>query len=91
VVYAQVVSFITRGMVEKGYWTYQTDNGAYPNIPGDSGHRVDIATYIHYAGALPGAANTGANWDGWDQPANRGWFAETEWRALNSYFTLTQP
>ena len=91
VVYAQVVSFITRGMVEKGYWQYQPDNGAYPNIPGDSGHRVDIATYLHYAGALPGAENTGANWNGWDQPANRGWFAETEWRALNSYFTLSQP
>ncbi|HEY8598297.1 MAG TPA: S-layer homology domain-containing protein [Thermomicrobiales bacterium] len=89
VAHAQVISFITRGMVAKGYWQYQTDNPAlYPNIPDDSGHRIDLATYVHYAGALPGGENTGAAWGVWDQPANRGWFAEVEWRALNSYFGL---
>jgi alpha-tubulin suppressor-like RCC1 family protein len=90
VVYAQVVSFITRGMVAKGYWQYQPDSGVYPNVGADSGHRVDIATYVHYAGSLPGADNTAGSWNSFDQPATRGWFAEAEWRALNSYFTLAR-
>jgi alpha-tubulin suppressor-like RCC1 family protein len=90
VVHAQVISFITRGMVEKGYWQYQPDNAAlYPNVPGDSGHRVDIATYLHYVGGtLPGTGSAGQAWGAWDQPATRGWFAETLWRALDSYFLL---
>ena len=78
-------------MVAKGYWQRQADNPAYyPNIGSTIDHRVDIATYVHYAGALPGAENTSANWNGWDRPANRGWFAEAEWRALNSYFSLAR-
>ena len=90
VLYAQVISFITRGMVAKGYWTQQPDNAAlFPNIPADSGHRQDIATYVHYVGALPGTTNTGAAWTVWDQPSTRGWFAEAEWRALDSHFNLT--
>jgi alpha-tubulin suppressor-like RCC1 family protein len=90
VVHAQVISFITRGMVEKGYWQYQPDNAAlYPNVLADSGHRVDIATYLHYVGGtLPGTSSTGQTWAAWDQPAVRAWFAEAEWRALNSYFGL---
>ncbi|HEY8601515.1 MAG TPA: S-layer homology domain-containing protein [Thermomicrobiales bacterium] len=91
VVYAQVVSFITRGMVAKGYWTYQPDNGFYPNVPGDSGHRVDIATYLHYVGgALPGADSPAQPWDGYASPAPRGWFAEVLWRALDAQFGLNR-
>lgn len=92
VVYAQVISFITRGMVAKGYWQQQPENPAlYPNVPADSGHRQDIATYVHYAGVLPGTSSATQNWSGYDQPAPRAWFAEAEWRALSSYFNLGQP
>ena len=89
VLHAQVISFITRGMVAKGYWQPQPEDPAlYPNVPADSGHRQDIATYVHYAGALPDTTDVNGAWAGWDQPAPRGWFAEAEWRALNSYFGL---
>jgi uncharacterized repeat protein (TIGR02543 family) len=83
---AQVVSFITRAMVAKGYWSPQPNNpGLYPNVPLDSGHRQDLATYVHYAGALPATA-PGQPWAGWDQPSTRVWFAMALWQALNSYF-----
>jgi alpha-tubulin suppressor-like RCC1 family protein len=89
VLHAQVISFITRGMVAKGYWQMQPDAPSwYPNVPADSGHRQDIATYVHYAGTLPGTKLRVQDWVGYDQPATRGWFAEAEWRALNSYFGL---
>ena len=72
---------------QKGYWTLQPDDPAlYPNIPVDSGHRQDIATYVHYAGALPGTDTTSTAWIAWDQPSTRAWFAEAEWRALDTYF-----
>jgi hypothetical protein len=84
----QVISFVTRAMVARGYWEQQPDDPAlYPNVPIDSGHRQDLATYVHYAGALPGT-DPHALWDGWDQPATRGWFALAEWQALNSYFVI---
>jgi hypothetical protein len=91
VLHAQTISFITRAMVAKGYWTQQADNPAlYPNIPAESGHRQDVSTYVYYVGALPGTASTTANWADWDQPNTRGWFAEAKWSTLNSYFGLDQ-
>jgi alpha-tubulin suppressor-like RCC1 family protein len=91
VLHAQVISFITRGMVAKGYWQMQPDDpNLYPNVPADSGHRADIATYVYYAGTLPGTKLRVQEWVVYDQPATRGWFAEAEWQALNSYFGLDQ-
>ncbi len=88
VLQAQVISFIARAMVAKGYWTMQPDNPAlYPNVPAASGHRQDLATFVHYAGALPGTAASGA-WVGWDRAATRGWFAQVLWQALNSHFAV---
>ena len=85
---AQVISFITRAMVEQGYWYYQPDSGVYPNIPGGSGHRVDFATYVHYAGAIPDFADSGADSPYWNYSATREWFARALWRALDSYFAV---
>ena len=89
VLQAQAISFIARAMVAKGYWQYQPDNPAlYPNVPATSGHRVDLATYVAHAGALPGTDAT-APWGGgtgWDQPATRGWFAAVLWQALDSHW-----
>lgn len=82
----QVISFIARAMVTKGYWAQQPDDPALcPNVPVESGHRPDLATYIHYAGPIPGTAPV-APWDGWSLPATRGWFAEALWQALDRHF-----
>lgn len=86
VVQAQTISFITRAMIAKGYWQAQPDDGAlFPNLPASSGHRGDLATYVHYA-ALPPDTSAGANWDTWNRPTSRAWFARTLWQALDSYF-----
>jgi hypothetical protein len=86
VLQAQAVSFVTRAMVAKGYWTPQPDNPAhYPNVPAGSGHRQDLATYVHYAGPVPGT-NPAVSWPGWNQPISRSGFATTLWQALYSHF-----
>lgn len=74
-------------MVTKGYWTPQPDNPAvYPNVPAGSGHREDLATYVHYAGPVPGTTTTGQDFPNWDAPSTRGWFALALTQAVNSYF-----
>ncbi len=84
---AQVVSFVTRAMVNQGHWQFQPDDGTiYPNIPASSGHRQDLVTYVHYAGAARGTGSANGNFDGWDQPSSRAWFAFALWQALDSYF-----
>lgn len=90
VLHAQTISFITRAMVTKAYWNLQPDDGSYPNVPGSSGHRQDIATFVHYAGAIPASPNAGAEFNDWDQPGTRGWFARVLWQTLNSYFGTDQ-
>jgi hypothetical protein len=83
---AQAISFITRAMVNKGYWQPQPDNPAlFDNVPASSGHRQDIATYIHYAGPTPDGSVTGPFAE-WDQPGTRAGFARALWRAMDSYF-----
>jgi VCBS repeat-containing protein len=82
---AQTISFITRAMVAKGYWRQQPDSGVYPNVPATSGHRQDLATYVHYAGAIPGTTPAAA-WAEWDRPSTRAWFAGALWQALNAHF-----
>jgi agarase len=85
---AQTISFITRAMIEKGYWQPQPDNPAvYPAVPASSGHRVDIATFTHYAGALPGTGGTGGAFD-WGAPATRGWFSQALWLALDRHWRI---
>jgi Divergent InlB B-repeat domain/S-layer homology domain len=89
---AQTISFITRSMVAKGYWVQQNDDPAlYPNIPASSGHRADIATYVHYAGALPDAPALTSPFAAWDQASTRGWFARALWQALDAYFGSDRP
>ncbi len=84
VLYAQTISFIARAMVAKGYWVAQPDDPAvYPNVPANSGHREDLATYVHYTGPVP-TTRPGDRWESWDQPATRGWFAQALYLALVS-------
>ena len=85
----QVVAFIARAMVARGYWRAQPDDRAlHPNVPASSGHREDIATYSAYAGAIRGTTAPGQPWEGWDQAATRGWFAFVQWQALDSYWRV---
>ena len=82
----QAVAFITRTMVKLGYWQFQPDNTQiYPNINAGTGHRIDISTYYHYAGAVPGT-NPANNWNEWDQNSTRAYFAGIYWQAYQSYF-----
>ncbi len=98
---AQVIAFITRAMVKKGLWQFQPDNGTiYPNVPQSSGHRQDLVTYVHYAGAVRGTANTTTTFDGttdpsdgttgpfngWNATSSRAYFAFALWQALQSYY-----
>ncbi|MGN6809344.1 MAG: choice-of-anchor Q domain-containing protein [Thermomicrobiales bacterium] len=82
---AQVISFITRAMVKKGYWTQVTtdDPALYPNVSLASGHRFDVLTYYYNAGAIP-TTTPYTSWTDWNQPATRGWFAQAEWQALQT-------
>ena len=85
--YAQVISFITRGMVARGYWQQRADDPTvYPNVPASSGHRADLATFAAHAGPLPGTASAAEEWAVWDQPATRRWFVQAQWQAFGSYF-----
>ena len=89
---AQVISFITRAMVEQGRWQFQPDNGTvYPNVPASSGHRQDLVTYAFYAGAVRGTSTTTANFDGWDATSSRAYFAFVLWQALGSYYGVDAP
>ncbi len=47
---------------------------------------VDISTYVHYAGAVPGTSNPANNWAAWDQNSTRAYFAGIYWQAQASYF-----
>jgi N-acetylneuraminic acid mutarotase len=87
----QVIAFVSRAMVSKGYWVQQSaDSTLYPNVPASSGHQGDLATYVHYAGALPDNPNTGGAFANWDQSSTRAYFARTLWQALSSYFATNR-
>ena len=93
VLYGQTILFISRAMVKKGYWQQQPDNATYfPNLPKDTDRqradRGDIATYIYYTqklGGIPDQTPT-ANFNGFDQPAPRAWFAVALYRALKAAY-----
>jgi hypothetical protein len=88
----QVISFITRAMVEKGYWQDQPPGaGVYPEVPAESGHRQDFVTYVHYTGAVRGTTDTAAPFEGWAAPASRAWFAFALWQAIDGYFSVDAP
>jgi hypothetical protein len=83
----QVISFISRAMVAKGYWQAQPDDPSlFPNVPAASGHRADLATFVNNADQPPGVGGWGEPLPGWDQPATRAWFAQTLWLALDRHF-----
>lgn len=84
VLHIQVISFISRAMVERGYWTAATedDPSIYPNVQVAASDRLDLVTYVRNAGSVPDRP-LGAGWDDWNTPASRGWFARALWQALD--------
>lgn len=46
----------------------------------------DLATYVYYPGAIPGATDTGASWPEWTALAKRAWFAVAFQQAVESYW-----
>jgi len=91
VVAAQMISFIARAMVAKGYWQQQPDNAQlYTNVPASSGHRSDLATYRNYAGGIYGTPDD-ASFPAWDMPATRAWVAEVLYRALKTIPPVSVP
>jgi len=84
----QVLSFIARAFVAQNYWVQATVENPtiYPNVPRDSGHRLDVITYVRYAGPLPGQPASGT-FRNYDQPALRGFYAAALWQAYSAYFS----
>lgn len=87
----QLISFITRAFNEQGAWQKPaTDTPAlYPNVPGVSGHRLDLIAYVANAGAVPGQPTTGP-FTGYDQPASRRFSAAALWQAMNAYYSVNR-
>ena len=87
VLFAQTISFITRAMVQKGYWTQATsdDGSVYPNIPQASGHRLDFVTYTRTSARCRARASATQDFAAWDQPSTRAWFAQALWQALQGH------
>jgi endo-1,4-beta-xylanase len=81
---AQAISFVTRAMVAKGYWTQQpTDANLYGGALMGTGHEQDATTYWHYTrvrGGVPDHPEHGGFSVG--EEARRGWFARLLWVAI---------
>lgn len=91
VVYQQVLLFISRMMVTKGYWTLLPDDPTvFPNLPADSARAVEdrryLVTYAANTAALGGVPGhlASAPFADFAQPAPRAWFALALYRALLS-------
>ena len=84
VTYAQTITFITRMMIAKGYWVAQPGTPVpYAAVP--TAHASDVATFHFYTGGITDAPGSAGAWHG---PATRGWFAQSLWQALDSYFSV---
>ena len=89
VLHAQVISFITRGMVTNGFWVQRpADPTLYGGILNGTGHESDVATFLHYTRGVGGIPDypEGGGFAAWDTPSARVWFSRAEWIALDSYF-----
>jgi len=80
----QDVAFVARAMITKKFWVQETSAPAdqFPNVPQSSGHRLDLATYVKYAGNVPGSSTDRANWDNYNQPATRAFSTQVLYQAL---------
>lgn len=82
VTYAQVISFITRAFEQdttKNWVAQPTAAQPYTGVP--AVHDVDVRTYNKYAGAIPSAPTTTADWSA---AAPRAWVAQVLYQALQA-------
>jgi hypothetical protein len=97
----QMISFITRAFVDRGYWTRATvDTGIYPNVPSNSSdptkdQRLDLVTFVNNTGLLPDltTSNTlpsNGNFPGYDQQASRAYAARLLWQAYSAYYSVNR-
>jgi hypothetical protein len=81
VTHAQTITFITRAMVEKGYWQYQPQAPQpYSGVP--ESHDVDVRTFVYYVGGIPDLPPDAD----WNESTTRGQFAQALWAALETVF-----
>lgn len=86
----QLISFISRAMVSKGYWVKATtDTGVYANVPASTGARLDLVTFVNNAGDLPGMPSAGAFTD-YEKEGSRGFAAMVIFQAYNAYFSVNR-
>jgi len=86
----QMISFISRAFVAKGFWTKATvDTGVYANVPASSGARLDLVTFVNNAGALPGLPTSG-NFTTFDQSATRAFAAQVLFQAYSAYYSVNR-
>ena len=78
---AQIISLITRAMIAKGYWTLQSDNSSFPNVPVASGHRRDIITFDFYTKAFSSNPNFFVD-SNYAEPAERRFVARVAYEAV---------
>jgi hypothetical protein len=91
---AQVISLITRLLVQQGCWQPAANDAGtiYPNIAPLNAHRSDLVTYVQNAGAVPDNPDRNGAFGQWDQPASRRWFAQALWAAqVSCYQRSTLP
>ncbi|MGN6674808.1 MAG: cellulase family glycosylhydrolase, partial [Thermomicrobiales bacterium] len=91
VLYVQAVSFVSRALVNAGYWQQQGGGASlFGGALAGTGNEDDVATYLHYAGSIPTPTASGVTLgnqrSGWVQPATRDWFSALLWAALDSQF-----
>lgn len=76
----QMISLITRAMVEKGYWEYKADDGTFPEVQTSAGDRRDLITYAFYVPSIRQAEFfSGANYSA---AAERRFVARVVWEAV---------
>lgn len=88
----QAISFISRTLVALGQWQQQPTSVLFGDVAAD--HAADIATYVHYVGAIPqtpvpSPATTESM--GAERPALRGWYAEALWATLAAFPQVRSP
>ncbi len=80
----QALAIIVRAMVAGGAWGLEPADDRYPDVAAD--HQGEVATYVRYAGAVPGTTGGVASVASIDATgvATRGWYATALWQAVRA-------
>ena len=80
----QALAIVVRAMVAGGAWVLEPADDRYPDVAAD--HQGEVATYVRYAGAVPGTTGGVASVASIDATgvATRGWYATALWQAMRA-------